>query len=77
MSMYLKNWRVNLIARTISPVIHLNKRQASRKLNAMVYNNALQFTASFYLGVKLDRTITVHQHIDKDTAGVSWTPIYH
>ena len=70
LSTYLKNWRPKLsVAKTISSSFHLNNQEARRELKVMVDGNPLKFKAiPAYLGVKLDRTLTFRQHLEKMSA---------
>ena len=70
LSTYLKNWCLKLsVAKTMSSSFHLNNREARRELKVMVNGNPLQFKAILTcLGVKLDRTLTFRQHLEKMSA---------
>ena len=70
LSTFLKKWFLKLsIAKTMSSSFHLNKREARRELKVMVDGNPLQFKATpAYLRVKLDRTLTFRQHLEKMSA---------
>ena len=73
LSSYLTNWHLKLsVAKTMSSTHHLNNWEASHKLNITVDNNRLQFQAApMYFGVKLDRTLTFHQHLETLSAKTS------
>ena len=73
LSSYLTNWHLKLsVAKTMSSAFHLNNREASHELNITVDNNRLQFQAApMYLGVKLDHTLTFHQHLENLSAKTS------
>ena len=65
LSAYLQTWRLKLSqTKTITAAFHLNNREAKRELK--VYNNwrLLSFCPiRTYLGVKLDRSLTVCHHL--------------
>ena len=65
MSAYLQTWRLKLShTKTVMAAFHLNNREAKRELK--VYNNGrlLSFCHTpFYLGVKLDRSITFRHNL--------------
>ena len=65
-STYLQTWRLQLShTETVATAFHLNNREAKRELN--VYNNGkrLPFCPVLtYLGVKLDRSLTFHHHLE-------------
>ena len=64
-SAYLQTWRLKLShTNTVTAAFHLNNREAKCELKA--YNNGrlLPFCPTpTYLGVKLDRSLTFHQHL--------------
>ena len=62
---YLQTWRLKLShTKTVTTAFHLNNREAKRELK--VYNNGrlLPFCPTpTYLGVKLDQSLTFHNHL--------------
>ena len=66
LSAYLHTWRLKLInTKTVMAAFHLNNRKAKHELN--VYNNGILLTSCpvpTYLGVKLDRPLTFHHHLE-------------
>ena len=65
-STYLQTWRIKLShTKTVTSAFHLNNREAKRELN--VYNNGKRLPfcpVPAYLGVKLDRSLTFHHHLE-------------
>ena len=65
LSAYLQTWRLKLnYTKTVTAAFHLNNREAKRELK--VYNNSrlLPFCPiPKYLGVKLDRSLTLRHHL--------------
>ena len=66
LSAYLQTWRLKLSNRkTMTAVFHLNNREAKRELN--VYNNGNLLPpcpVPTYLGVELDRSLTLRHHLE-------------
>ena len=63
---YLQTWRLKLSwSKTVSAAFHLNNREAGYKLNVSLDGKCLPFTQiPTYLGVKLDRSLTYHRHLE-------------
>jgi len=50
---------------TVSPVFHLNNKEAKRELNVNFNNETLPFCSDpKYLGVTLDRSLTYRRHLE-------------
>ena len=66
LSSYLQTWRLKLSnTKTVTAAFHLSNREAKRELN--VYNNGNLLPSCpvpMYLGVKLDRSLTFHHHLE-------------
>ena len=66
LSAYVQTWRLKLShTKTVTTGFHLNNREAKRELK--VYNNGrlLPFCPTpTYLGVKLDRSLMFHHHLE-------------
>ena len=66
LSAYFQTWRLKLSnTKTVTAVFHPNNRKAKRELN--VYNNSSLLPpcpVPTYLGVKLDRSLTFHHHLE-------------
>ena len=63
---YLQTWQLTLSwSKTVSAAFHLNNREAGCKLNISLDGKYLPFSQiPTYLGVKLDRSLTYHQHLE-------------
>jgi hypothetical protein len=63
---YFKKWRLILsVTKTVSAYFHLNNRQANQELSVTVDGRKIPFSPlPTYLGVKMDRSLTYHQHLD-------------
>ena len=66
LSTYVKNWRLKpSAAKTLFSAFHLYNKKSYRELNIKLNNSRLQFHASqTYLGIKLDSSVTFHQHLE-------------
>ena len=66
LSVYLQTWRLKLHnTKTVTAAFDLNNRETKRELN--VYNNGNLLPpcpVPTYLGVKLDRLLTFHHHLE-------------
>ena len=66
LSAYLQTWRLKLRnTKTVTAAFDLNNRETKRELN--VYNNGNLLPpcpVPTYLGVKLDRSLTFHHHLE-------------
>jgi len=65
-STYLQKWKLKLsITETVTTAFHLDNKEARRELNIAVEGNTLPFCLEpTYLGIKLDRFLTYHQHLE-------------
>ena len=67
LSAYLQTWKLNLSnTKTMTAAFRLNNREAKRDLN-VYYNNGNLLPpcpVPTYLGVKLDRLLTFHHHLE-------------
>jgi len=61
---YLQNWKLKFsTTKTVSPVFHLNNKEAKRELKVNFNNETLSFCSEpKYLGVTLDRSLTYSRH---------------
>ena len=66
LSAYLIKWRLKLSeTKTVSTAFHLNNKEANRELNIIINGSRLKHEPSpFYLGVKLDRSLTYRRHLE-------------
>ena len=66
LSAYLQTWRLKLSnTKTVMAAFHLNNRKAKRELNVYNNGNLLPFCpVPMYLGLKLDRSLTFHHHLE-------------
>ena len=66
LSAYLQTWRLKLShTKTVTTAFHLNNREAKRELK--IFNNGKQLPCCptpTYLGVKLDRSLTLRHHLE-------------
>ena len=63
LSTYLQTWRLKL-SHTKTPAFHLNNREAKHELKVYCNGRLLPFCpTSSYLGVKLDRSLTLRHHL--------------
>ena len=65
-SAYLKTWRLKLShVKTITAACHLHNRETKRELKVYANGKLLPFCpVPTYLGVKLDRSLTFHNHLE-------------
>ena len=71
---YLKNWRLKLsTAKTVSSIFHLRSHMANYQLKVKLDSgDHLQFDPQpTYLGVRLDRSLTIKSHLTKLKSKVS------
>ena len=61
---YLQNWKLKFsTTKTVSPVFHLNNKEAKRELKVNFNNETLPFCSEpKYLGVTLDSSLTYSRH---------------
>ena len=66
LSAYLQTWRLKLShAKTMTTAFHLQNREAKRELKVKNNGKILPFCpVPTYLGVKLDRALTYHHHLE-------------
>ena len=66
LSEYLQTWRLKLShTKTVTAVFHLHNREAKRELKVCNIGKTLPFCSiPTYLGVKLDRSLTYHPHLE-------------
>ena len=66
LSAYLRTWRLKLSrAKTVTVAFHLHNRQTKREFKVYANSNLLPFCpVPTYLGVKLDRLLTFHHHLE-------------
>ena len=62
---YLKTWRLKLShAKTVTVTFHLHNQEAKREAKVYANDKLLPFCpVPTYLGVKLDRSLTFHHHL--------------
>ena len=65
LSVYLQTWRLKLNhTKTVTSAFHLNNREAKRELKVYSNGGLLPFCPTpTYLGVKLDRSLTIRHHL--------------
>ena len=70
---YLETWRLTLsVAKTSTTAFHLNNKEAHRELTVPLNGSPLPYNPTpTYLGVKLDRQLTLKHHFDSLRAKVS------
>ena len=63
---FLQTWKLKLsTTKTVSVALHLNNKEAKRKLKVNFNNETLPFCSEpKYLEVKLDRSITYRRHLE-------------
>ena len=66
LSAYLQTWRLKLShTKTVTTAFHLNNREAKRELKIFNNGKLLPYCPTpTYLGVKLDRSLTFHHHLE-------------
>ena len=70
---YLETWRLKLsVAKTCTTAFHLNNKEAHRQLTVPLNGSPLPYNPTpTYLGVKLDRQLTLKHHLESLRAKVS------
>ena len=62
---YFQTWWLKLSwSKTVSVAFHLNNREAGHKLNVSFDGKCLSSQIPTHLGVKLDRSLTYHRHLE-------------
>ena len=66
LSAYLRTWRLKLsLAKTLTAAFHLHNREPKRELKVCANGKLLPFfPVPTYLGVKLDRSLTIRHHFE-------------